>query len=404
MLRRRDSKGERISPEKSGATALPSGSKRSRRWLRIVVRAIGAVLLLAVVIAAATGVFAYQQYPALNDLSVRFCNDMLAQNYSDAYPLLSAHLRSRYSKQTFVNMGQTLDTFEGNVESCGQISANQVQFGLFPVSLTIMSNLTRQKSGAHQGPMRVVYEQGAWRVDNLSSSLLGISPDAVAVALAWCDDTSRYNYVGVWSLYGRALQSQDPKSAVEQLSAKSPEGFALPPQDCTLTALHASGDLQRVSVTFEITTTSDFVNATLSQDDGRWAITTISPDSIGLLITASKSASPVTTVAANWLKALASGNCSSAYALLTTSAQQRISLAAFTSQVCLAWSWDAVVSYGVYTQSAAQTTIKIEFNGWLPSATPTRSFGPNGAVARPSAVITLVQEKGSWKVDSMQPL
>lgn len=406
---RRDSTNEPISPvplATSTSNKSTARTLRPRRWLRVIGITVGVLLLLVVLTAGGVGVFAYQQFPALNNLGNQFCHDMLAQSYGDAYHLLSARLRARYSTDTFTHMGQTLDTFEGNVESCGSQSLNQVQPGLFPISLTMTSAMTRQKAGARQGPMRVVYEQGAWKVDSLSPSLLGIDPDALATAFAWCDDTAHYSYMGVWSLYGHALQGQDPSSAVTRLHAPlTPTGSVAQPLACTLTTLRVSGDQRRVSVTFEITDTQEAFNATLGQEHGHWRIITISPDALGQLIAASKTASPVTTVASNWLAALTRGDCPSAYAMLTSDAQQRISLSAFTSQVCFAWDWNAVRSDGIFTQSAARTTITIEFSGVLPGAEPGSLLGPIGDIRfSPRDEVVLIEENGSWKVDALQPL
>lgn len=268
------------------STGQPGHRSRRRRWGRAIGLALSIILLLALIGGGGAGYFAYHQYPALDALSNRFCVDLSQQNYTDAYGLLSPQLQAQFSKPTFLHMGQDLDSIQGPVKSCSVQSQDIPQIGTFPLSLTIPAALSR--AATHRGTIRAVYAGGTWKLDGISVPLLGISPSALGIAEQYCQDASTGAFLGLWSLYGQALQRADPENQVKASAATLPHLKSLGPSsfEGCVTSLGALNSDTAAHVTI------GQVSANLGREHGSWKITSISSDLVDLLINANAPATP----------------------------------------------------------------------------------------------------------------
>lgn len=337
-----DDKGDvTSSPPPQNTTRKPS---RRKRWIVVTI-----ILILLILLAGVGGgaYFAYQQYPALNATGLRFCNDLLNQNYSDAYGLLSSRLRQKYTKSAFVSMSQTLDTTEGKTTLCGQATNGSFQVGIFPLSVTVATVLTRATLGKRQGNVRLVYEQGRWLVDDINASLLGVNLDALMTALSLCTDLSiqaktdaavTQKYEAIWALYAKAAQAQTTEATFLELGQLH-DDLDQKVEYCSIASIgkNSTDSVTRVTYTSKRNySLESHASATLRLIDGIWKFSDLDSSVFGQNMAPALSA-------ARFFKALVKGDCSAAYAEVSSATQKRLTLAQFSSRIC-----DAPVDWSIY--------------------------------------------------------
>jgi hypothetical protein len=189
------------------APPAPAAKSRKKLWITL-----GAVAVLLVVVGGGATA-AIMQYKAPADAATTFCGDLKAQSYSAAYGLLSAKLRSQFAQDQYTQVSTTLDTIQGKVTACGQSSASDAySFSLGASTATVNAVLTREKAGNLQGAVRLVNENGAWKVDSLDTSLVGVSLGALQTAGAFCQDMATQNYAAAYGLLDSKAQAQGKQS------------------------------------------------------------------------------------------------------------------------------------------------------------------------------------------------
>ena len=378
--------------------------QRKRRWLA---PTIIILLLLVLVGAGGSAYFAYQQYPALNAAGLHFCNDLVGQKYSDAYGLLSRRLRQRFSEALFASMNQTLDATEGRTTLCGQAASNAFQLGVFPLSVSVATELTRATLGKRQGTVMLVYEGGRWVVDTISTSLLGINIDALLTAQTLCADLSiqapsdvgvTQKYTDIWSLYQSSVQAQTAKADFLEVG-RLHDAIDGKVETCAISAIGTGNTDAQTQVEFTTKRVNTFPtqgNATLRLEGGVWKFAAIDARIYG------RDMAPA-LAATRWFAALTQGDCSAAYAGLSAQVQKRFSLATFTSRICLApvdWSfyhldpisYDQVSAFTYSANLIRDLPYDIAEQGGANFGAPTIPF---------YGYVTIIEDGGSWKVDSL---
>ncbi len=234
-----------ISPAGSGAyTRL---ARRRRALLTAgAVAALGALLLVGV------SYYAFQYAPA--QPAARFCRDLIAQRYDDAYQVMSQQLRGGRSEGQFVRDMTTLDLALGSVVSCQGV-------GLLPLAYTVPSgpasysvSLVRQPRGDSAHTLRGMIHLsaiGGWQVVAIDTSLLGVNLGALDAAQGYCDALGTQHYAAAYALLGASAQAGltlDDYTTVEQAHTL----ISGPVKRCGVTGIGVGNDDTRADVTLTI--------------------------------------------------------------------------------------------------------------------------------------------------------
>jgi hypothetical protein len=179
---------------------------RRRRWPWIAL-AVVVVLLLA---GGALGAWAVSQIAAPGVAAGEFCDSLRQQSYDAAYGRLSTTMRARFSQAQFHSAAADLDAAEGKVLSCG--SAANTSYSPGSSTATLGLTVTRAKQGNLTGTLRMKKEGGAWKVDGLDTSLLGVNLAAVQTVETYCAALQGQKYDAVYTLLDskqQGAQKQD---------------------------------------------------------------------------------------------------------------------------------------------------------------------------------------------------
>lgn len=201
-------------PRSSSRGSSPDGYDRrgssSQRpgWLVPVI----AVALVIVALGAIVGVVYVIGKNALQEpmnVTATFCGDMKAQNYTDAYKLLSSGYQAHVTSQQFTEASQVHDQLDGKVKDCG-LAALQNNGGfnlnLSPQNASFNAQITRNR--AYTGSVSLVNQNGTWKIDAIDDSLQGTDIGALATSDAFCQALSKQDYAAVYAMFTPAYQQQ----------------------------------------------------------------------------------------------------------------------------------------------------------------------------------------------------
>jgi hypothetical protein len=364
--------------------APPAPTKlTSRRWFRIGLGVLAAVLVAG----TAVGAYTLVQYNKPASAASQFCNDLKAQNFDSAYTMLSAKLQVQYNSGQFHQLNETLDTVEGKVTACG---SGAYDYSLGGDTATVGAVMTREKQGPLQGALHLV-SQGSWKVDGLDTSLLGINLGALQTLNAFCAAEQSQKYDAVYDLLGPDLRAQTPQleytayATLQELidgkvTACSLKSIASGNTDATTTVT--------ITVTRETRGTSSGA-VTLDSVEGSWKISKIDDAVQGT------NPQPL-LVGTELCLYVAIGQNTLAYALTSAQYQQTHTLAQFrqyfASHLPAGGKW--------LLGEPDLTTYKVTAN----TAQYSGAFGYTDASPLPKGVpmtLAFVLESGSWKVDAI---
>ncbi len=97
----------------------------------------------------------------------RFCDALVARDYPTAYADLSAALQRQGTEEQFAASQQDLDRLDGTVTSC---TFAYPRVGRSSATFTL--NVTRMRTGAASGALRLVFEHGSWKVDTYDANVI----------------------------------------------------------------------------------------------------------------------------------------------------------------------------------------------------------------------------------------
>ncbi len=259
------------------AVMEPPAPPKSRRTLWITLGAIAAVALVA----GGGGALAYRQYTAPGNAATQFCTDLKTQSYSVAYDLLSAGQQAQFSRDQFVQGSQTLDQVEGKVVSC-QLANTSGAYGysLGSSSATLATVITRANVGSLHGAVHLKSENGAWKVDRLDTSLLGVNLHALQTAGAFCAAMQGQSYTTAYALLDTAAQTAVTQDAFVQ-AAQAHDQIDGTITACKLVALGSGNTDASASLMVSITRAKlgqRVGTMSLDVQAGAWKIATISQE------------------------------------------------------------------------------------------------------------------------------
>lgn len=212
-------------------------------------------LAIVVVILAGLGgggLWAFNAYKAPAEAAVQFCGALKGQSYDTAYSLLSSGQQQKYTKDQFSLGAKTLDTIEGSVTACKQASSGAYSYSLGANTATVNAVITRGKQGDLTGALHLKNDGGAWKVDALDTSLLGVNLDALKTAAGFCAAMQAKDYGTAYALVSSDLK--DGPSSQSDLSSAAAlwNGIEGPITSCSLTALGAKNSDTSASITVSV--------------------------------------------------------------------------------------------------------------------------------------------------------
>jgi hypothetical protein len=188
-----------------------------QRWAAV------AVAVAVIVIVLGTAGFTAAHYLTPSTVATGFCGDLQAGQYDAAYGRLSAALRARYSPEAFQTAAQGLEAGEGRILGCGQdvrpgaYELDPSRFEADGATATATLYLSRERFGGLAGVVRLVHEDGAWRIDSLDIGVLGLPLDAVLAVDTFCRGLRDSSYPNAYAVLGDAAKvRQDAATFAEQ--------------------------------------------------------------------------------------------------------------------------------------------------------------------------------------------
>jgi hypothetical protein len=359
----------------------------SRRTLWTIVGAAAA----AVVVVGALGAFAYGQYTAPGKTATQFCADLKTQSYSVAYDLLSTTQRHQFTRDQFVQVSDTLDQVEGKVSSCTLAgSSGAYNYSLGSSSATITSVLKRANAGTLQGAVHLKSENGAWKVDALDTSLLGVNLGALETAGVFCAAMQGQAYTTAYSLLGVAAQATVSQTTFVQ-GAQAHDQIDGTITGCTLVGLgNGNGDS---TASLMVTLTRAKLGArtgtvSLDVESGAWKIAALSLELQGTDL------GPL-QVGAQMCADLVSGNYASIYALTSSAFQANVTSAQVVAFFNLPNGFQYAgckPDFSTYKVNGNQATYSVEID--LADKTTGQMIGF-------PFTLYYVDENGGWKLDGI---
>ncbi|HEY7985136.1 MAG TPA: hypothetical protein VID73_13250 [Ktedonobacterales bacterium] len=125
--------------------------------------------LLGIVLALALAVFLiFGSRPGTASLAAQhFCDALVAHDYASVYAQLTPTLQRQGTEELFAASQQELDALRGPASACAFADAS-----VRGTSATFVLTVTRARSGAAAGTLRMLYTGGAWRVAAYDSNVI----------------------------------------------------------------------------------------------------------------------------------------------------------------------------------------------------------------------------------------
>lgn len=156
------------SVERDDNIVRPAMSPSRRSALRFLPLALGAfagVLLVIIGAALLSRRSDATQPPSVTPTARQICGDLMTQQYSDLYGLLSVAQKTVGSGDQFAASQRQLDAQLGATHACASTIAGQDAS-----SASLMLTLTRGSSAAVDVRVQLTFERGAWRIADYDSS------------------------------------------------------------------------------------------------------------------------------------------------------------------------------------------------------------------------------------------
>lgn len=149
-------------PGRAGAPGPAQARPRARAGIII-------AALLGVVLALVLAVFLiFGSRPGTASLAAQhFCDALVAHDYASIYAQLTPTLQQQGTEELFAASQQELDALRGPATACAFTDTN-----VRGTNATFVLTVTRARSGAAAGTLRMIYLSGAWRVSAYDSNVI----------------------------------------------------------------------------------------------------------------------------------------------------------------------------------------------------------------------------------------
>ena len=268
-------------PQSAGTAATPAW--RNRRSVASV--AVIVVLLVAGLLVAGFNTAQAEVQPA--SVAQAYCQDLLREQYSNAYALLSSRFQTRVSLPEFTQMSRFQDGVDGKVRACPTASGPAIDFAFGSPQDRAAFVITILRGKPFTGQIELVRGQHAWRVDTLEQSLQGTDVGPLLVADTFCRGVMQGDYGAAY----RTLSTRQQGLASEIVFAqqfKSAFGGLVRLESCapSYTSYHVQAGSAAVSMSFNLgvsTPTAGSLSTSLVtvldfiQESGSWKVNDFIP-------------------------------------------------------------------------------------------------------------------------------
>lgn len=369
----------------------PPAPKKSRRGLKIALIVAGIVLVLGA-IGGGGGVFLINQLRAPGDAALLFCNQLKSQNYDNAYGMLSSGMQGKYPQTAFRAGITALDSAEGKVIGCQQApGSNTYKYSLGSSTATVGALLTRANQGNLTGSIHLKNENGAWKVDGIDTSLLGVNIGALQASGAFCAAMQGQDYESAYGMLDSAQQGLIGQADFVA-SGKLHDQIDGPVTKCGLSKVPTGNTDQLTKLTIDLNRsklgdrTGDI---TLKFEGAAWKV-----DATDAALNGTDLRPLV--VAQQFCALMTAGKYGDVYGMFSSSFQQGVSKSAFVAEFTtfegytLAWTCGKP-DYSTYTVSGDSASITLPLTLSIPA------LGAN-ATSTSNSTLKFVQENGGWKL------
>lgn len=364
----------------SGCAAQPKHSYRLLPFM----------LALALVLLTASGAALAVYFAPIHTVE-RFCQAVAAQDDAHAYQLLTSGFRQQHPRDQFARDIQMLDDAEGRITSCGDSSIlSLANPDVLMGNLTVMTVLRRGPQGEMRGQAHLHFEEGAWRIDGLGTSLLGVDLGALETTLTFCDALQRQNYGTVYTLLNAYRHSTTTElEFIAQGRAWDQIGGQV--SRCNVASIERSGSDGLAQLAIGVTRTRAGLLGgiiTLTRNEGQWTIQALDQVVFGVDL------GPL-VVGRQFCANLSIGAFHDAYMLLSRG------LRAILPEHGNRWSsytvpglrWTCIPDFATYI-------VKGNIASYVVAAQVTDSVTGNAATL-PRLLFTFVRDDGVWKLDNI---
>ena len=371
------------------APAVPERRSRKKLWVTL-----GVVAALLLCSCGGLGVLAIQFFaPAAT--AGAFCGVLQAKAYTSAYDLMSKQAQSRMTAAQYAQDGQTLDYVQGALTHCGTANngTNGYNYQLGGSKASIAFAMTRATAGALTGSVRLVNEAGAWKVDALDTSLLGVNLDALTTATSYCAAFVDAKYDAAFALLGAKAVGKTKVADYTQL-AKWRDAVDGSVSTCAVTGFGSVNNETAASMTLSVARGTHAPKKgplVLGVENNVWKISTAGPEQQGTDLGALQTA-------ARFCADLASANYADVFGLLSATGKGGSTMA----DVAAAFSGTV---NGIKWMSCTVDPAKFKVSGG--SATLTTDVKlqqlSSGQVATAPINLKFAHSGAAWLLDDVAP-
>ena len=190
---------------------LPPATPPRRKGLSLAWRLGLTLLVIALLVAGAAGLYAYASSLAAapNKLMASYCAALTHDDYRTAYSLLSASAQGQEDVTQYLSDATARDTIEGQVTQCAATptqNLSPLSFLRSPRSLIFDAQITRKQAAS--GQIALTRDALGWHVAALSSTLQGVDLGPLYTEQALCNDLSQRAYAKAYALLSTPYQKE----------------------------------------------------------------------------------------------------------------------------------------------------------------------------------------------------
>jgi hypothetical protein len=365
----------------------PPTTPRRTLWI---IWIIGGAVAAAVILIGGLGTLLYSQYTAPGKAATTFCDTLKAQSYGVAYEMFSSAEQARFTHDQFVQGAQTLDQVEGTVQACALSSASGAYgYSLGASTASLATVITRARVGTLRGIVHMTHENGAWKIDGLDTSLLGVNLGALQTAGAFCAALQSQAYTTAYALLDSVAQAAVSQDAFVR-AAQAHDQIDGNITACALAGLGNQNTDTQASLVVNMTRSRLGQRAgaiTLDAQGGVWKIATIADTLQGTDL------GPL-QVGAQMCADLMSGSYAAIYDLTSQAFQAHVTRTQVVNYFTLPTGFryaGCKVDYASYKVTGNEATYDVEID----------LSDPSGTVLGFPFALYFVNENGGWKLDGI---
>jgi hypothetical protein len=220
-----------------------------------------------------------------------YCTDLQAQQFAQAYALLSSSYQEQVTKAQFTLAGQLQEQVDGRIRGCPTATGPGIDLAFGQPKSHVAFLITILRSRPFQGHIELIRQQGTWKVQAIEQSLAGTNIAPLVTASTFCSAIIKGDYAAAYNTLSSRQQSIAPESQFAQ-QLQSAFGGAVRLNSCTLdfASYHVQVNSAAVAMTFNLTismsstgslTTGLVSILNLRLESGGWKLDDFTPEPAG---------------------------------------------------------------------------------------------------------------------------